>query len=59
MSSAINHKKRSCRGHMAKTAFLAPKRSPLVSRVMYEQRKTFRDFMARLFRHMKNRKGEE
>lgn len=59
MSSAINHKKRSRRGYKMQRTVLAPGNSPLISRDKYERRKTFREFMAGLFRRTNNRKGDE
>ena len=56
MSSAINHKKRSRRGYKMQQSFLAPKSSPLISQSKYEQRKSFRETMAKLFRRMNKRK---
>lgn len=59
MSSATNHKKRSRRGYKMQRSVLAPANSPLISRDKYEQRKSFREFMASPFRHTNNRKGEK
>lgn len=59
MSSAINHKKRSRRGYKMLKSCLAPGNSPLISRDKYEQRKSFRDFMAKMFQRTNHRKGEE
>lgn len=56
MSSAINHKKRSRRGYKMQKSYLAPKHSPLISNTMKEQRRAFREFMAKMFRRMNNRK---
>ena len=56
MSSAINHKKRSRRGYKMQRTYLAPKHSPLISTDKKQQRKTFREFMAKLFRRMNKRK---
>lgn len=55
MSSAINHKKRSRRGYKMQRTYLAPSNSPMISTDKKERRKTFREFMAKLFRRMNNR----
>lgn len=49
MSSASNHKRRSRRGYKLTRSSMAPSHSPLISRGKYEQRKSFRDFMAKMF----------
>ena len=56
MSSAINHKKRSRRGYKMQKTVLAPGNSPLISRDKYNQRKTFREFMAKMFQRTNSRK---
>jgi hypothetical protein len=56
MSSATNHKKRSRRGYKMQRSVLAPANSPLISRDKYEQRRKFREFIKKMFRHMNNRK---
>lgn len=56
MSSSINHKKRSRRGYKMQKTILAPSNSPLISRDKYKQRKSFREFMAKMFQRTNNRK---
>ena len=56
MSSAINHKKRSRRGYTMQRSVLAPKHSPLISMDKKKQRRTFREFMAKMFRRMNTKK---
>ncbi len=56
MSSAINHKKRSRRGYKMQRTHLAPKQSPMISTYKKEQRRAFREFMAKMFRRTNNRK---
>lgn len=56
MSSAINHKKRSRRGYKMQRSVLAPKNSPMISTDKKQKRRAFREFMAKMFRRMNNRK---
>jgi hypothetical protein len=56
MSSATNHKKRSRRDYKMQRSVLAPSNSPLISRDKREQRKSFREFMAKMFRRTNKRK---
>ena len=56
MSSASNHKKRSLRGYKMQRTVLAPKHSPLISMDKKNQRRAFREFMAKMFRRSNNRK---
>ena len=56
MSSAMNHKARSRRGYKMQRSVLAPKHSPLISTDKKNQRRKFREFMAKMFRRSNNRK---
>ena len=56
MSSAINHKKRSRRGYKMQRSVLAPHNSPLISTDKKEQRRNFREFMAKMFKRTNSRK---